>query len=370
MKNGMLTRSCPELAAVTPSQPALPGERRSSGMEDDLAEKSLLRWVNSSLGDPELVLCDFRQGLFDGRIYFRLLTRLFPTHIAMSEAEFMRIGSFDERATLIVELGRQILGAQCVLEARDVIKCNESMNILFLLTLCRKLSQEHGGADDRMAGGDLSAAGAADSRADAQIAELEGKLQQLRRENEQLRARLETKEPAMIDRGQLAAGSKGEGLLTKGPMEIVFPGVDGSSDESDTETDPKDSAGVSSINVTSDSDGFSESNSDESIPMAPIISSALVEKRENTRNDPGRLRLIYQYTAKLKPLLKVIYWDISTTHLLESCTHSGWIQKKGVWGARWNRRFAIVKDNFILFYEGLKVTHQPSFPFDRPITNA
>ena len=352
MKNGSLMRLCPEVSNLVPPLPAGSDDRRSSVAEDNCSiEKSLLRWINSNVDDSAFELSDFKQGLQDGKVYFSLLKGLFPSQVVISKEEFASISGSAERADVIVELGRTILGSQCVLEADDIVKNNETMNILFLATLCRKIARDY---SDDCKGQSVLPHAPVGTTEHSTIAELESKLHELMRENENLKATLDKRPSTDANLNQDEKGFVEEKVDCETHPKSC-KAEETSSEESFTETDPKDSAGVSSVNISSDSDGFSESDGDETIPMAPIGACSPEDKRDSTRNDPGRLRLIYHYTAKLKPLLRVIYWDISTTHLLASCTHSGWIRKKSVWGSRWNQRFAIIKDHFILFYEGLKV---------------
>jgi hypothetical protein len=50
-------------------------------------------------------------------------------------------------------------------------------------------------------------------------------------------------------------------------------------------------------------------------------------------------------------LVTLLYPDHSAPSLASSCTISGHLTKKTVWGSRWNTRYTIIKDNFMLFYK-------------------
>ena len=104
----------------------------------------------------------------------------------------------------------------------------------------------------------------------------------------------------------------------------------------------------------------------DNVPTMPIttnmslkITGSPEDSVETTRqsvymDDAIRLRDIYYGTKDLLPLLKVIYDDLSAPHLSEQCTISGFLTKKTIRGSKWNRRFTILKDNFVLFYKGPK----------------
>lgn len=68
--------------------------------------------------------------------------------------------------------------------------------------------------------------------------------------------------------------------------------------------------------------------------------------------DSSRLRQIYHYTKNLIPLLKVIYCsDLAAEQLLSgSCACDGLVMKRSIRSAAWNRRRAILRDNFLFFF--------------------
>jgi hypothetical protein len=113
-------------------------------------------------------------------------------------------------------------------------------------------------------------------------------------------------------------------------------------------------------------DSISELQLDDvpTMPIATDISLKITGSLEDSigattrqtvyMDDTTRLRDIYYGTKDLLPLLKVIYGNLSAPYLSEECTISGFLTKKTVRGSKWNRRFAILKDNFVIFYKDPK----------------
>ena len=178
VKNGILVRA----------EGSLRPSRSQSSLGDvssaSFAENSLLRWVNQALDLAEANrLTDLGKGLSDGRIYVRLLQKVFapqadadgsllPPLQELQEEEEGE-GGEKRRAAIVCKVGREILGNRCILIPSDIVEGNEAMNVLFLASLCQKAAEN-----------DLAAAANAVGRTSSLVVEDQAALRERIRELE------------------------------------------------------------------------------------------------------------------------------------------------------------------------------------------
>ncbi|PJF18252.1 hypothetical protein PSACC_01914 [Paramicrosporidium saccamoebae] len=297
VKNGMVIK----LAIEYPKPLSRDSASYEIKADNELAaEHALLRWINSTLATPNDLVTDFKDCLKDCRQYGRLLNTLFPTMIDIEE--FTNQNPF-QRAPLIVSAGKSILGNKCILEVNDILKGNETMNVLFLATLCRHVAEE------MCQTGSISCQSSFDALIPVEnTAELEAKIAALMEENAALRQKVSDMQAALE-----------ESDITKVPLEAI------------------------------------KVCHDEQTKKTEATENVLEYYDESIRNacmdDSVALRYIYLRAKDLLPLVALLYPDHSAPSLTNSCTISGHLTKKSVWGSRWNSRYAIIKDNFILFYK-------------------
>lgn len=328
------------------------GGELSSGRTDEddgkVVESSLVRWINMTLGWSETreAITDLRRSLADGLVYGRLLGSLFPEHL--DGESFADLSSDSERAQAVVEAGKKILGPRCILEVEDILRANETMNTLFLASICRLIAEEAGSVAPVSRNSSVASLASMHEEVEAGLKEC---ITELERENENLRRRLDgvtLSKEAMVD-AAVQVGDQSdvqfgaERVMTASGVGHVGATHQAVSDDDDVPTmsiAPHPPAGRS---LRKGSCAASE--------RAPSASSTASNPLGTLLQDSVRLRRIYEQSKDLKCLLKAIYeGDLSAYRLAESATLTGTLTKRGGWGMRWNSRFAVIKDNFMLFY--------------------
>lgn len=415
VKNGILVRA----------EGSLRPSRSQSSLGDvssaSFAENSLLRWVNQALDLAEANrLTDLGKGLSDGRIYVRLLQKVFapqadadgslppPFQELQEEEEEEGEGGDKRRATIVCKAGREILGNRCILIPSDIVEGNEAMNVLFLASLCQKAAEN-----------DLTAAANAVGRTSSLVVEDQAALRERIRELEAERDAL----LASLDEYKRQEPRDGLLVAQRSPNDIVSSSEEDSPESSESDAtgedlvlefaSPKTDDKPSPLSPMGDSlqpaltlflRRWQETNGGDQhdalchlesrlcsgasmlpksqppldraastealdIPVTAIAvqaeellrssQAAATAYREQAElalaihaQDSSRLRQIYHYTKNLIPLLKVIYCsDLAAEQLLSGpCSCDGLVMKRSIRSATWNRRRAILRDNFIFFF--------------------
>lgn len=346
VKNGTMKRATEKLQYTFPtSQTKLDTCRAEEG--EQIVESSLVRWINMTLGwtDTKEAITDLQRSLVDGIVYGKLLDSLFPEHF--DGQAFWALSTSHERAQAIVETGRKILGARCILEVKDISRANETMNTLFLASLCRLMTDEAGSVAPLSRRSSVaSSLVVGDEEAETALGE---RITELERKNEELCRRLDNVtifKEATVD--ATIQFDEREEFQSGIDMAISAPSLGGI-----THQPASSHNDISMVDITpkSSSDRQSSKKSCTASEGTPSVLSVISGPLVTLLQDSVRLHRIYEHSKDLKPLLRAIYeGDLSAYRLAESATLTGTITKRGGWRMRWRSRFAVIKDNFILFY--------------------
>lgn len=329
LKNGMVLRV--DYGATSRSGITLRVDHDSTSRNgESYAETSLLRWINSTLNAPGLEPChvtDFKDSLKDSVIYSKLLDILFPSQFDVKS--FLDL-SLEKRADAIVTAGKSVLGKVCILEPNDILKGNETMNVLFLASLCRRVAEEMCQSATISRGSSIIDAVVPMHELIPESA-LEEHILELVKENEELKRQVCMLQEALAE----------------------HEGPDSPEDFADDEEDETVLDVINDVEVNPIAPDIKPGPISPDIKPGPISPEA-DSKKVTTISDSVQLREIFYGTKDLLPVLATIYKNLSAYHLSQSCSQCGYLTKKSVSGVKWSRRYAVLRDNFLFFFKDIE----------------
>lgn len=331
---------------------------RIQGKNGSSIEASLLNWVNESITslDSVLQMKDFSKSLIDGKIYSCLLSNYFP-HIYHETIATEEEQSAELLAEKVAQMGKRLLGAQCILETEDILTGNETMNLLFIASLCRLISQqkEGGGTQDDLSVDEGHKSEWTKVETDTPTVNLDTlneSLEQLQRAEEGLVMAGEddpSETGTLNNEGHLAP------LVPKRiPMEKVLIELRQRPQHipliKEEEGDASIGEGVEGCQ------GSVLSTS--SVPMQAIEKTTSTwsakdvagSEAEKESKESLRLERIFHYSKNIIPLLRIIFNnDLSLSTMSRDCIHQGPVAKKTRFFG-WSNRYAVIKESFLFIY--------------------